>query len=599
MTDRQSNSTIKRAGFHWGEVAGLIVLAGLTLLFLAFSWRKWPDPLIDFGTELYIPWCLATGAVLYRDVDCFYGPLSKYFNAALFAIFKPGLMVLVTANLVIFAAIVTTIYFLCRRAWGGLAAFVSSAVFVALFGFSQFVGIGNYNYATPYCHEVTHGFLICLLLALVLLRWIDNATGALSFIAGFLLGLTALLKPEILFAAGVITVFAVIQRCRSSRPSATAIGAWLIGALLPTIAFTIYFAQCFPWLQSLSLSCRGWLNAIGGSRFTADDVQIGFLGLDQPMKHLGQHLFATFVACVFVGVIAAAGWASDRVRKRWLSILSGAALAIAMFCAAKFVVNWDEVGRCLLGLVSLYLAASFFQKSPVNLVGQLVAMLAAVLMLRMILNGRIFQFGFYQAALAAVVVTATMVGELPDRLQLARKGRIIFLIGTFSLIVPGIVRLASTSVRQLQFATLPVGEDRDRFYTYQPQIEPTGELVNVISKALGKEKELNTLLVIPEGVMINYLARAPSSIAPFIYFSATTEKGGEEQIVADLDRHPPDAVVIISRNLQGYGIARYGDRIGHGKLLVRWIDDNYNQIAHLGGDPFDYRERGALIFKHR
>lgn len=121
----------------------------------------------------------------------------------------------------------------------------------------------------------------------------------------------------------------------------------------------------------------------------------------------------------------------------------------------------------------------------------------------------------------------------------------------------------------------------------------------MISKALGKEKELNTLLVIPEGVMINYLTRAPSSIAPFIYFSATTEKGGEEQIVADLDRHPPDAVVIISRNLQGYGIARYGDRIGHGKLLLRWVDENYNQIAHLGGDPFDYRERGAIIFKHR
>jgi hypothetical protein len=40
-----------------------------------------------------------TGAVLYRDVDDFYGPLSQYFNAGLFALFGPGLMVLVALSL--------------------------------------------------------------------------------------------------------------------------------------------------------------------------------------------------------------------------------------------------------------------------------------------------------------------------------------------------------------------------------------------------------------------------------------------------------------------------------------------------------------------
>ena len=93
-------------------------LAGLAGYFLATSWRKWPDPLVDFGRELYLPWRLANGAVLYRDVDDFYGPLSQYLNAGLFRWFGPGLMVLVTANLLVFAAIVVAIYFLFRRAWG-------------------------------------------------------------------------------------------------------------------------------------------------------------------------------------------------------------------------------------------------------------------------------------------------------------------------------------------------------------------------------------------------------------------------------------------------------------------------------------------------
>jgi hypothetical protein len=45
------------------EWLGWIALAGLTVFFLDTSWRRWPDPLIDFGRELYIPWRLAHGAV--------------------------------------------------------------------------------------------------------------------------------------------------------------------------------------------------------------------------------------------------------------------------------------------------------------------------------------------------------------------------------------------------------------------------------------------------------------------------------------------------------------------------------------------------------
>ena len=267
MTDRQSNATIKRDGFHRGEVAGLIALAGLTLLFLAFSWRKWPDPLIDFGRELYTPWRLANGAVLYRDVDSFYGPLSKYFNAVIFTLFKPGLMVLVTANLIVFATIVTMLYLLCRRAWGITSALAACAIFIVLFGFSQFVGIGNYNYATPYCHEVAHGLLLCLLLTYVLVGWVENATLSRSFLAGTFLGLTALLKPEILFAAGAVTIIAVIEKCRSSpRLGASTIAVWTMGVLLPTIGFTAYFSIFFPFREALSLACRGWFSAVATTR---------------------------------------------------------------------------------------------------------------------------------------------------------------------------------------------------------------------------------------------------------------------------------------------------------------------------------------------
>src|SRR5438105_3626205 len=192
----------------WLEIVGLVTLAAATAFFVATSWRKWSDPLIDFGDQLYTAWRLSQGAVLYRDVDLLYGPLSQYFNALLFRIFGPGVMVLVAANLAVFGAILAVLYLLCRRAWGVPSALVAGAIFVAVFGFSQFVHWGNLNYATPYAHETTHGMLICLLLCLILVRAAENLTISRSFLAGGLLGLTAVLKPEFMLAGGLMTAVA-------------------------------------------------------------------------------------------------------------------------------------------------------------------------------------------------------------------------------------------------------------------------------------------------------------------------------------------------------------------------------------------------------
>ena len=68
---------------------------------LIWSWRTWPDPLIDYGQQLYVSWRLAEGDALYRDVAYLYGPLSPWINAALFRLFGVGLITLVAGNLVI------------------------------------------------------------------------------------------------------------------------------------------------------------------------------------------------------------------------------------------------------------------------------------------------------------------------------------------------------------------------------------------------------------------------------------------------------------------------------------------------------------------
>ncbi len=611
MKDRQPDSgqPTPTAPSCWREGVGLAALCALTLFFVATSWRKWFDPLIDFGRELYLPWRLANGAVLYRDLNHFFGPLSECFNAALFKFFGTGLMVLVTANLVIFVVISVVIYGLCRRAWGAGSAWASSAVFIAVFGFSQFVWTGNYNYATPYAHETTHGFLTCLLLVIALVHWVEKPTLRRSFCAGGLFGLTAVLKPEIMLAAGLLTFTAVVVRRRQQKSlRRSAIAAWTGGAILPTLGFIVYFAAWLPWTEAVRGACAAWLIPITTTRFTGDIIQSTFIGLERPWKHLLEQMSATLLACALIAAVAGAAWLAECTGQRRRRLLLGGLLVGALLWLACCEINWVETGRCLLGLMLIYTCisgASLIRRSSpetthqAQLIRLLLAVLATALMARMVLYGRIYHYGYYQAALAGLLVPAVLIGELPMRLGMGRCGRAMIVAGTLALLVPGVLILANTSQRWLQLKTLAVGEGVDRFYTYPPELEPAGAIVRVLSESLRKMPRSQTLLVLPEGEMINYLARLPCPVSTIYFFGPEIGDGHEEKIVNELQRRPPDWVVIISRNLREFGVQRYGEKPGSGQLILHWATENYELAAAIGGDPLDYKQHGGFILKRK
>ena len=585
------------------EACGVAGLVGLFCYFLALSWRKWPDPLIDFGTELYLPWRLSEGAVLYRDVDCYYGPLSQYFDAALFTVFGPGLIHLAIANLTIFIGILMMTYFLFRRAWGFSAALTALAIFIAVFGFSQLGEGGNYNYIAPYSQETVHGMFVCLALAVVLARWVETETGAGSFLIGLLFGCTVIIKPEFVLAGMLLILGAAGSKYRLGRPpSLRALGVMAGGGIFPALCFTLYFAAFMPWVDALGAANRGWLNAVTTTRYSGYGFQLENIGLDEPKMRFQRELSSTFNACYFIALIAACGWLADQRVRRWLQLLTVALPAAGLLWLALNGIRWILVGNCLPGLAIIYAVlcvASLFSARlregdhRAQIARLLVALLASALLARMLLNGRIVQYGYYQAALSAVMVPAILLGELPGRLRVGGKGATAIAIATLALLVPGVVSLCATSGKYLGYKTTPVGTGSDRFYS--SRFDQTGALVDSVSEALRMGPRNQTLLVLPEGVMINYLARLPSPIAPFCYFAMATADGREALVVDDLKRHPPDRVVIISRGLLEYGITRYGTESGEGRELLAWVSQNYRVEESKGGDPLDWSKRGVLV----
>ena len=126
-----------------------MILALLAAWFLHLSWRKWPDPIVDTGTQWYDAWRVSQGAAPFHDLLWNYGPLSLLFNGFLFRSFGAGMMVLVTAT-----------WGFMPRSWfrlpclsrglGLAGGFCRIGGFRFGFSFSILNGVGNYSFATPY-----------------------------------------------------------------------------------------------------------------------------------------------------------------------------------------------------------------------------------------------------------------------------------------------------------------------------------------------------------------------------------------------------------------------------------------------------------------
>src|SRR5258707_8479 len=151
---------------------GPFLIAATFILAAALTWRKWPNVLIDFGSQLYLPWKLSSGSVLYRDeMYMVGGPLSQYLNAALFNLFGVSLRTLIVSNLAITSALLVIIYKRFLVASDALTSTIICVGIVIGFAFAQYDDIGNYNYVPPYCHEIVHGLALSVLAIALMSDW--------------------------------------------------------------------------------------------------------------------------------------------------------------------------------------------------------------------------------------------------------------------------------------------------------------------------------------------------------------------------------------------------------------------------------------------
>ena len=239
----------------WQKILAFGGLAIVVTAWLSMSWFRWADCLVDFGRELYIPWQIARGKILYRDIYFYYGPLVKYFHAFLFKCFGASLSVLIISNFTILLITVFLIYSLFRAYRGIWAGIIAVYLFLGIFAFGHYTETGNYNFICPYSHELVYGLTLSFIGLLCIWNWLKRPKIIHSVIIGFLTGLIFLTKIEVFIAyLGAVALAVTLEALCKRLPMIFYIKTYLIlffSALIAPIIFLLFMSHQVPFQVAL------------------------------------------------------------------------------------------------------------------------------------------------------------------------------------------------------------------------------------------------------------------------------------------------------------------------------------------------------------
>jgi len=587
-----------------GTRAGLLAALGGTLLLL--GWRRWTHVIIDFGRELYVPWRLSEGEVLFRDLAYFNGPLSPYFNSLVFRIFGVSYSALFLFNIFLLIGTTWLLYQLLRRQADQLTATVGCALFLTIFALADLNGFGNYNFVTPYSHEMTHATLLSLLILLVLGAYLRQPRRWILVTLGLLLGLVFLTKAEF-FLAGSLAIGAALaldswQQGQGWRGLIDRLLAVAGGLVVPPIMAFLLLLTAMSWSEAWRGSLGPW-----PYMFLSELTDLVFyrqgLGTDAPAEHLGKMLtWLGIYVCIFAPVLVAARFSRPTSRsRRWIAVVMALwTTALLVYVAPRF--NFTDLPRPLPVLLVAAIAISLFSLIRRRLGAEsdwqsltLLAyeVFALVLLAKMALHPRFQNYGFALALPGAMVMVILLLHRIPTWIDGAGGYGASFRLSALVFLLLVGLAFFWPSVLVYRDKRLSYGHGADG-YKVQNRYVVMQRLLDRLPSLVGPDE---TLLALPEGIMLNFQTRRRNPTPHINFMPPELIMFGERQIIAALEESPPDVVVLIKRRTIEYGFETFGN--GYGEELMRFIASRYPVVETIE-DPALFGENfsKALVLRH-
>lgn len=591
-----------------------VAFAFLTLI----SWHRWPDLLIDYGQQLYLPWVLSKGQVLYRDAQYLHGSLSAYIHALVFHLFGPGMRHLALFNLALIGLVTFLIYRLSDYFSEAVTATLVSLTFLIGFAFAHHMGFGSFNFVAPYLYDLTHGILLSIFSLFLFYRYLKAPRLRTLCGLGLALGMIFLTKVEVFLAAllglgGGLWIY-WSHKAPSRKFFFLTAGLFTGCALVPVLLALLYFSLCMPVADAWEYVFRQYRHAgdPGLRSMPYYQITMGFLHLESHLRQISVHALG-FAATG--GLVL--GLNQFLVRKGFTgyraSNVAGVA-ALLVFILMFRTIPWLELPRSIplfLFMAGGYLAwrlrrdSGRSQSFKRRVAAFSITLFAFALTFKAIFNLRLTDLGFALALPATLVFVFMILHSLPRLAgRIAGHGRTAQALCRVAVIF-FLAVLVPNSYFAYQNKMYPVGQGPDLIYDFQPMVPyPSGQVFirglvvnNTLDYLKTDMKDGDTLVAMPDAMIFNYLLRKPFPTRDTLFSPISLTLNNESSILQRLKNAAPSHILLVHADYRWFGPSRFGT--DYATRLYGWIMNEYFLAKQFGARPFTGPRFGTQIWKRK
>ena len=542
----------------------LIALLSLTIFSLYFFLGHYSGILIDFGREVYYPEQILEGKVLYKDLFNIYGPLSYQINAVLYKIFGIKLSTLYFAGSLCSFGIVCLIYLISRKF---LSEFLSFCI--AIFTISAGIATTSiFNFHFPYSWAMVYGLIAFLFSLYFLINYISShnnlpSQGKELYFSAFFAGISIACKYDFLLYVFIVLFFIIKNKNWK---------AFLCFISVPIFSYGILF------MQGLNLS--DLMNSLVITNKMAHTKTLTYFyqnsGVYFSLPVIPHDIFSfLFFSIPFSGVMFS--YKFFQKENYFIKILSVVLFSVSLFFLYVLLgIKANYIFDFILVFILVFSLSTFKKINSILAVLTVSTILAGAKIFWAVFIG---SYGTFYISLALICAFALLFNILPKKYEKI-AGIIILFISLFFF---------SIHFKELSGQMIETG--RGKISTELFQSVNTNNLIEYINK---NTKPYEKILILPEGMIINFLTNRKSDDFYNSFLPLYTETFAEKEIIEHFNSDKPDYIVLSNLNMKDYYYKYICE--DYARDFCAFILDNYNQVDVIDKNS-EYGYLRYIIFK--
>jgi len=578
--------------------ADIICVMSLLILFCFLSclyWGKMGDIIVDGGREAYFPLAILKGNVQYKDIFNIFSPLSYQLNAFLFLLFGTKLNTLYIAGCINSLIILITLYLISRSITAKSVSWITCFIVIVACMFNPYI----FNYIFPYAYAIVYALSAFLLSVLFGIYYLKSSNPKFVPISFFFLGLSLAFKYEFIFFLILLICTIKFFKPISQKYSYISFAAFLS---MPVISYSVTFSRGLTISELINhlLIMQNFISA------KSYKILLANLGCYYPNINIffSKLIFSALSFLIFSGLILFFYFSQKLVsycfnkwvkpefsnQKIYLQLTQNILIFIQIFLIILLtnmiivMYNFILPKIILLGIttyltivaafVILLLLVKHHARKNIDKIFLFIALAAVIGSVKSLVLVSLNTYGSFLAPLLLLVGIVFLIDYIPNFLRFLNREMYKYACVSVLLIV-GLNYLACESY-VYHLKKYPIKTSMGIRYSRINRAKVINKTVKYIKNNTPKNA---TILVIPEGVIINFLTGRPSNTKYYCLIPNHIETFGEENIINDLSKNLPEYIIINNRASPSYGASFFG--IDYGFKINIFVQENYDLVKTI------------------